>query len=581
MDPFALLPTVGLIAAGALVVIVLVSIVIRRYRIAEPDEAIIVTGRRGRYIKDAAGQDIADLSGQKVVTGGGVFVLPFVQKAFVMELRSRRLLFNTTAQTKNGITIHAQAVAVIKVGGSEEMIRNAAQRFLSQQEEIESSTQEVLSGSLRGIIGQLTVLDIIHDRKALADAVLQAAEDALTKQGLVVDTLQIQEINDNQNYIANLGVPESAAVQRAAAIANTEAQKASEQASIEAKKQILEANRVLKLQEAAVQAETDKALAQASAAKPLEDAVQRQAIVQQEEITAQRETELKEQRLNAEVRKVADAESYRIQVTAEANAKARATEANADRTAREARAEASKAEGAAEASVTEARGNAQRTARIAAAEAAKAEGEAEAVATEARGRAEAASIGARGIAEGDAIAARAKALDENGQVVLAQELMKVLPQVAEAFAKAYASSSITVVSTDGTNRLTSDMVGNMASMTQMMKDATGIDLQQVINANAQGSAAGAAVARASDGRGGPPVPGPRSRPSRRCRRRPRADGPEAEARPRRAAGLRSAVMDPGSGSASRANGTPRHWATHPGAQSESLSTLMLVDRRVP
>lgn len=506
-----------IIAIAIVLVIVIVAGAVRRYRIAEPDEAIIVTGRKGRTTVDAQGHEVTDLSGQKVVTGGGIFVMPFVQKHFTMSLRSRRLLFHTTAQTKNGITIQAQAVAVIKVGGTEEMIRHAAQRFLSQQEEIESSTQEVLSGSLRGIIGSLTVLDIIHDRKALADAVLQAAEDALTKQGLVVDTLQIQEINDNQNYIANLGVPESAAVQRAAAIANTEAQKTAEQASIEAKKQILEANRVLKLQEAAVQAETDKATAQAAAAKPLEDAVQRQAIVAQEEITAQRQTELKEQLLNAEVRKVADADAYRIQVTAEANAKAKATEANAERMAREARAEAHKAEGAAEAAITEARGAAdriarearaqaqkaegvaeaavieargaaERIARIAAAEAARAEGDAEAAAVEARGRAEAAAIGAKGLAEGEATAARARALADNGASVLAQQLVEALPAVAEAFAKAYASSNITVVSADGTNKLTGDMVANMASMTTMMKDATGIDLQQIINATAAGNA---------------------------------------------------------------------------------------------
>ncbi|WP_306231438.1 SPFH domain-containing protein [Agrococcus beijingensis] len=490
-----------LIAVGVVVVIALIAAAIRRYRIAEPDEAIIVTGRKGKKTIDAEGHTTQDLSGQKVVTGGGVFVMPFVQKSFKMSLRSRRLLFNTTAQAKDGITIHAQAVAVIKVGGTEESIRNAAQRFLSQQEEIESSTQEVLSGSLRGIIGQLTVLEIIHDRQALAAAVLQAAEDALSKQGLVVDTLQIQEINDTSNYLVNLGVPESAAVQRAAAIANTEAQKSAEQASIEAKKAILEANRVLQLQQAAVQAETDKAAAQAAAAKPLEDAVQRQAIVAQEEITAQRQAELREQQLNADVRKVADAESYRIQVTAEANAKAKATEANAERVARESRAEATRVEGVAAAAVIESRGSAERTARIAAAEAAKAEGEAEAVATAARGRAEAEAIGARGLAEGQAIEARAKALTENAQVVLAQELLKVLPQVAEAFGKAYASSNITVVSADGTGKLTGDMVGNMASMTQMMKDATGIDLQAIINATAQGNAAGSAMA--SKGQTGP------------------------------------------------------------------------------
>lgn len=461
---------------GVVIALLIVAVIIvKRYRVANPDEAIIVTGRKGKTTTDESGQILTDLSGQKVVTGGGIFVLPFVQKSFNLSLRSRRLTITTTAQTTNGITIQARAVAVVKVGGSESMIRAAAQRFLSQQNEIESSTQEVLSGSLRGIIGGLTVEQIIRDRAALASAVLSAAEDALTKQGLVVDTLQIQEINDDQDYIKNLGRPESANVRQRAEIADTEATRASESARIDAQKIILDKNRELRLREAAIQTETDKALAAAQAAKPLEDAVQRQQIVAQEELTAQREAALKEQRLNAEVRKVADAEAYRIKITAQAEADANVKVADAARQSREFAAAAMEREGAA-----------QKVSRQAAAEALQSEG-----------LAEAASISARGKAEADTIKARGEALAEQAQAVLAQQAIETLPLIAKELASTYgAIDNLTVVSADGANKLTGDVVSNVKSVTTMLKDATGIDVTGIINGVAAGSAAGNALGKA-------------------------------------------------------------------------------------
>jgi flotillin len=454
-------PLVIGIGGAVLALVIVALIVIKRYRIAEPDEAIIVTGRKGKIKIDSDGKQISDLSGQKVVTGGGIFVLPFVQKAFVLSLRSRRLTITTKAQTKNGITITARAVAVIKVGGSEEMIRSAAQRFLSQQEEIETSTQEVLSGSLRGIIGQLEVTDLIRDRAALASAVLAAAEEALTKQGLVVDTLQVQEINDESGYIDNLGRPESANVRRMAEVADTEATRASEEARISAEKLIVNANRDLSLQKAAVQAETDKALAEANAAKPLEDAIQRQRIVAQEEITATKEASLREQLLNADIRKVADAEAYRITTTAQANADAQVATARAERDNRLAQAEATKAEG----------------------------------------EAEAFAISAKGKAEAEAIGARAAALEKEAGAVLAQQMIETLPLIAEKFAAAYSGiDNLTIVSADGANKLTGDVVSNMASMTTLMKDATGIDIQAIINGSVTGNAIGSSMGKAQGSR---------------------------------------------------------------------------------
>lgn len=460
---------------GAVIALVLIALVIiKRYRIAKPDEAIIVTGGKGKEKIDGTEKTSRDLSGQKVVTGGGVFVLPFVQKSFTISLRSRRLSITTEAQTTDGITIQAQAVAVVKVGGTQEMIRAAAQRFLSNSDEIDESTQEVLSGSLRSIIGGLTVLQIIRDRAVVAQSVLEAAEEALTKQGLVVDTLQIQEIRDGADYIANIGRPEAAKVRQSADIAETNAYQASEEAKISAEQHLLDRNRELNLRQAAVQAETDKAKAQASAADPLEQAIQQQAIVEQQELTAQRQVALKKEQLNADVRAVAEAEAYRVEQLARA----------------EAAASVSAADGRAQA--TEREGLASRAARIAAAEALAAEGEAEAQA-----------LRARGTAEADAIDARARALETQAQAVLAQELIQLLPEIAGEYANAISAiDTMTVVSADGTSKVAGDAMGNIKGLLDMARDTVGIDLVGMLNGAVTGGAAGAAAGRASAASGG-------------------------------------------------------------------------------
>ena len=443
--------TIGIF--GALIALVLVAlIIIKRYRIAKPDEAIIVTGGKGKETVDpTTGHKTRDLSGQKVVTGGGVFVLPFVQKSFTISLRSRRLSITTEAQTTDGITMQAQAVAVVKVGGTQEMIRAAAQRFLSNSDEIDESTQEVLSGSLRSIIGGLTVLQIIRDRAVVAQSVLEAAEEALTKQGLVVDTLQIQESRDAADDIANIGRPEAAKVRQTAEVAETNAYQASQEAKIAAEKVLLDRNRELKLRQAEIQAETDKASAQAAAADPLEQAIQQQSIVQQQEITAQRQVALKKEQLNAEVRAVAEAEAYRVEALAKANA----------------------------------------AASVAAAEA-------EARAVEAKGLAEARALEAKGLAEAQAIDARARALEAQAESVLAQELIHLLPQIAHEYAQAIgAIENMTVVSTDGTSKVAGEAMGNLKGLFEMAKDTVGIDLAGMLNGAVAGGAAGAAAGRAS------------------------------------------------------------------------------------
>ena len=142
--------TFGIVAAVVVVLLIILIVFLSGIKVAKPDEAIIVTSRQKNIKSDPDGEGNA---GQRVVFGSRVFVKPIVEAHFKLSLRSRQLNVQATAQTRDAITIKVNAVAVVKVGGSESMVRAAAQRFLNQQDQIETSTEEVLSGSVRSIVG--------------------------------------------------------------------------------------------------------------------------------------------------------------------------------------------------------------------------------------------------------------------------------------------------------------------------------------------------------------------------------------------------------------------------------------------
>ena len=201
------------IGGAVLLVIFVIMFVLSRIKVAGPNEAFIVTGRKGRATESAEGVVSTDLSGQKVVMGASVFVMPVVQKLQVLDLSSRRIHVEIQgAVSKQGIRANLQGVAIVKVGGTEDAIRAAAQRFLHQQAEIEEFTREVLAGALRSIVGRLTIEEIIRDRTAFASAVAEEAEHSMTNQGLVLDTFQLQDILAEGTYLQDLGRPEAARV---------------------------------------------------------------------------------------------------------------------------------------------------------------------------------------------------------------------------------------------------------------------------------------------------------------------------------------------------------------------------------
>lgn len=493
MFPTEFITNAVIVGVVILVILIVIITLLRGIKVAKPDEAIIVTSRQKALKK---GEAETENAGQKVVFGSRVFVKPVIEAYFKLSLRSRQLNVQATAQTRDAITIRVNAVAVVKVGGSESMVRAAAQRFLNQQDQIETSTEEVLSGSVRSIVGQLTVTEIITNRSALQGQVLEAVRESLDVQGLTIDTLQIKEIDDDNGYIRDLGRGEAARVKQVAEIAESVSRQASEEARIAADQAVAESQRKLDLRNAEIQKETDKARAEAAAAAPLAEAIAQQEVVAQQEVTAGKRVGLRKQELDAEIRAVADAQAYSISKKAEADATAAVAAANADRDSRRSSAEAIEAEGLAErnrrrsaAEAVEAEGLSERSRRIAAAEALQAEGEAEA-----------ASIRARGNAEAEATRARAQALEEGAGDLLRQQVIAQLPEIVRAASEPLASiSNMTVISSDGrgSEQVGQNVATQLTTVNQILKDLVGIDISDIITGRLTGEAVGKGIADAN------------------------------------------------------------------------------------
>jgi uncharacterized membrane protein YqiK len=286
---------------------------------------------------------------------------------------------------------------------------------------------------------------MIRDREKLTQLTRESSGTEMEKLGLIVDSLQVQEIEDPTGYIENLGRPHAAIVQSQARIAQAAADREATEREQEADALKAEARRASQVKQAGYQAEIDQAAAQAKQAGPLSDARSRQEVVVQETKVAELEAEREEQRLQATIRKPADAQAYQ-----------QTTLAKAERDARISGAEAKKAETELEAGanaqrVTVTAGAEAERVRLAAgaeaehvkleaaarAESVRAIGEAEAAATQAKGLAEGEAVRAKGMAAAEAIKARADALAENQDAVIGQQLAEQWPAIVEAAAKPF------------------------------------------------------------------------------------------------------------------------------------------------
>jgi uncharacterized membrane protein YqiK len=421
--------------AGAIVLFLLLRAL---YKVAEPNEALIISGWGARVSRT----ETADSMGFKIITGRGVLLMPGFQTARRLSLDTRATNLQVTCVTRQGLPVTVRAVVIYKVGDDFVSIANAARRFLDQQDGMNGTIHELFSGHLRSIVGGLTIEEMIHNRDALTGEVRSSSANEMIKLGLVVDSLQIQEIEDESGYILNLGKPHAAAVAASARIAEAQRDQEATEAEQVAKAKKAAAVRASEIQQAGYQAEVDEARAKASQAGPLSQATARQEVVVQETRAAQFEADLAEQRLQSQVRKPADAKAYETRTLADADRDAQIAraQAQAKETELAAAADATKVKTAAEAEAqaTKARGEAS-------ASATRATGEAEAGAAKARGLAAAEAARAQGLAEAESIKARATALAENQEAVVAQQLAERWPEIVAAGASAFGNVDHMVV----------------------------------------------------------------------------------------------------------------------------------------
>src|SRR5258708_21107217 len=208
------LPTDVVVGAGLLVLVLLMVMIVvaRMYRKAGPHEALIVYGMGGTH----------------VYTGRGAIIFPMVQtcKDLSLELMSFDVAPQQNLYTNQGVAVTVEAVAQIKVKSDKESILTAAEQFLTKRpEQREALIRLVMEGHLRGIIGQLTVEEIVKQPEMVGDRMRGTCADDMNKMGLEVISFTIKEARDKNEYITNMGKPDVARIKRDADVATAEAQR--------------------------------------------------------------------------------------------------------------------------------------------------------------------------------------------------------------------------------------------------------------------------------------------------------------------------------------------------------------------
>src|SRR5208283_3686677 len=238
-----------------LAILFLMSMLARLYRKAGPHEALIVYGFRGT----------------RVVQGHGTVIFPMVEncKDLSLELMSFDVAPQQDLYTKQGVAVTVEAVAQIKVKSDKESILTAAEQFLTKSDqERESLIRLVMEGHLRGIIGQLTVEEIVKQPEMVGDRMRGTCADDMNKMGLEVISFTIKEVRDKNEYITNMGKPDVARIKRDADVATAEASRDTAVATASA--QLAAAVATAEADQKRIEAQTASQAKQAEAQRDLE-----------------------------------------------------------------------------------------------------------------------------------------------------------------------------------------------------------------------------------------------------------------------------------------------------------------------
>ena len=429
-------PFLGVTAV--VIVLLLIAFVASRYKVAGANEAIIVAGSRGAKVHDERGQVISSPGdkGVKVVVGGGTIVMPLVNRIGRLKLTARQIGVQLTdAVTSQGIKVQVQGVATFKIGRDVESLRNAAERFLdAKPEQVDSIVKNVLEGSLRSIVGTLTIEELIRDRQKLLQQVQDAAKGDLATSGLQIDAFTIQSFSDESNYIELLGQQSVATVTRDARMAKASTDQEAAVREAEAQQIKINAARDVSLREAETKTQVAAAQARADQAGPLAQAEAQQEVVRKQTELAQLEADRKEKELLSSTVKPAAADAQAVIARAEGEKRARIASAEAD-------AETTRLEGGAEAQI----------------------------------------VLTKGEAEAKALAMRADAYKQFNEAAIIQTVLAALPDIVRAAAEPMGKiDSLTVMSADGASDIVRNATRAMIESTTAIKGLTGLDVPNLI-----------------------------------------------------------------------------------------------------
>lgn len=504
----------GMIAVyvGGLVVLLLALMGVMAYyyvRVA-PNRVAVVFGRR---VRDLEGRP----AGFRLVQGGGFVKWPIVVSVEWLSLEVMPIAVTTLgAVTIDGVPVRVESLANVKIGSTESLQRAAAERFLTMSpQQFHDLIQQMMEGHLRAIIGTMTVEDLIRDRAAFSERLVEQSARDLETMGLVIDNMPIREIEDEHGYIQALGLKRTAEVKRDAQVGMAEAQrdadirasearKIGETAKIQADVGIAQADRDKKINVAQFDAQANAERARADQAGPLAEAKAKQGVeveqVRIEEVrrtaqiaVQQQEALRMEQELVATRIKPAQADQQKVVIEAEAQRQAAIVQA----------------EGARQAAVIRAQG--ERDARIAQAEAEQAQlekagagegarfrqtGEGEGESIRAKGLAEADAVKAKLLAEAEGMQAKADAWERYGDAAIIQLLLEQYPEIVRAMGTPMQAigaglanvDSISIVDVNGGNgdggtpvdRILSNIPRQFVAFNEQLKAVTGMDLTQIL-----------------------------------------------------------------------------------------------------
>ncbi len=476
-------PVIAVIAAVVLIVLLFVM----GYVKAPPDMAFIISGIKKK---------------SKILIGKAGVRIPFFERLDKLNLRLIPIDVKTSnaVPTADYININVDATVNVKISNEPDKLRLAAENFLNKNTEyIASVAREVLEGNVREIVGKMKLEEMVSDRQKFATLVKENAEPDLAAMGLDIISFNVQNFVDGNEVIENLGIDNIVKIKKAAAIARAEserdikvaqaaADKESNDAAVAAQTEIAKRQNELAIKKSELQQESDTKKAMADAAYEIQKEEQRKTIEittanadiarQEREIELkQKEVAVKEQALEAEVKKQAEADKYAAQQKADAALYQRQKEAEAKQFEIQHAAEANQFEMEREAEARKAQAEADRYAK-----------EQEAEGIRKVGEAEAAAIQAKGLAEAEAMEKKAEAYAKYNKAAVAEMMIQVLPEIAAKIAEPLGQiDKITIIGSDGGANGVDQVAGNvpavMAKLFESMKEATGIDLSEIIKAD--------------------------------------------------------------------------------------------------